>query len=432
MQEENTPERNVPWFRKLHWQILVAMALGILAGRIGGTEIVPYVGWLGTLFVRLLRMIIVPLVLTSIITGVASVGGGRSLGRLFGKTLGYYVATSALAALTGLLLVNLIQPGASADLVSAEKRDLPELESAGSPIELLLDIVPQNVIDAAAKADMLGVIFFCIAFGIAITGLPDVHRKPLTTFFDAAFHAMMRLTGGIIMVAPLGVFGLITRVVGETGFDSFRALGLYMVTIASGLTIHMFVTLPLMLLLVGRMRPSVHFRNMTEPLAMAFSTSSSGATLPVTLSAVEKKVRVPNKVSSFVLPMGATVNMDGTALYECAGVLFIAQALGQSLSLEQQIIVVVTALLASIGAAAVPSAGLVIIFLVLEAVDLRGPEVDVIVGMMLAIDRPLDMFRTAVNVFSDSCGAAIIAKSEGHDEVNAQVVGDDDVFLEND
>jgi Na+/H+-dicarboxylate symporter len=163
---------------------------------------------------------------------------------------------------------------------------------------------------------------------------------------------------------------------------------------------------------------------------MAFSTSSSGATLPVTLSAVEKKVGVPNKISSFVLPMGATVNMDGTALYECAGVLFIAQALGQGLSFEQQFVVVITALLASIGAAAVPSAGLVIIFLVLEAVDLRGPQVELRVGMMLAIDRPLDMYRTAVNVFSDSCGAAIIAKTEGFADVDSRVVSDDEIYIE--
>lgn len=430
MRIEIQDARRIPWWKKLHWQILIAMVLGILVGRIGGEAVIPYVGWMGTLFIKLLRMIIVPLVLTSIISGVASLGGGRDLGRLFSKTLGYYVLTSALAAITGLVLVNMIRPGDALDLERAASAELPELETAGSPVELLLDIVPQNVLEAAAKSDMLGIIFFCIVFGIAIVGLPDHHRKPLTTFIDAAFHAMMRLTGGIIMVAPIGVFGLITRVVGETGFESFAALGLYMVTIASGLTIHLFVTLPLLLFFLGRIRPSIHFRNMTEPLAMAFSTSSSGATLPVTLSAVEKKVKVPNKISSFVLPMGATVNMDGTALYECAGVLFIAQVMGVGLSVEQQIVVVVTALLASIGAAAVPSAGLVIIFLVLEAVDLRGPQVEAIVGMMLAIDRPLDMYRTAVNVFSDSCGAAIIAKSEGYDEVNSEVVSDDDIFIE--
>jgi Na+/H+-dicarboxylate symporter len=207
--------------------------------------------------------------------------------------------------------------------------------------------------------------------------------------------------------------------VGLTGFGAFKALGLYMLTIASGLTIHMFLILPLLLLLLGRINPRVHFRNMLEPLTLAFSTASSGATLPVTLRAVEQKVGVSNRISSFVLPMGATVNMDGTALYECAGVLFISQVLGYELSLAQQGIVVVTSLLASIGAAAVPSAGLVIIFLVLDAVGLRGPEVNAIVGTMLAIDRPLDMYRTSVNVYSDSCGAAIIARSEGESTVDA-------------
>ena len=349
------------------------MALGILVGWIGGAAVVPYVGWLGTLFVKLLRMVIVPLVLTSIVTGVASVGGGSSLGRLFGKTMGYYVATSALAAMTGLLVVNLIQPGKGADIASAEQKELPELSTPGSPVDLLLDIVPTNVVQAAATADMLALIFFSIMLGIAIAGLDDKYRETMSNFFESAFQAMMKLTGGVIAFAPIGVFGLMTRTVGETGFSAFKALGLYMVTIASGLAIHLLITLPLLLILVGRIKPSIHFRNMTEPLAMAFSTSSSSATLPVTLQTVEKKVGVPNRISSFVLPMGSTVNMDGTALYECAGVLFIAQALDFHLTFGQQLIVVLTALLASIGAAAVPSAGLVIIFLVLEAVNLRGP-----------------------------------------------------------
>jgi Na+/H+-dicarboxylate symporter len=195
-----------------------------------------------------------------------------------------------------------------------------------------------------------------------------------------------------------------------------------MITIASGLAIHLFLTLPLVLIVLGRIRPWVHFRNMIEPMVMAFSTSSSAATLPVTIRAVEEKVGVSNKVTSFVLPMGSTVNMDGTALYECAGVLFIAQVLGADLGFLQQVIVVLTALLASIGAAAVPSAGLVIIFLVLSAVGLEGPEVDAIVGAMFAIDRPLDMARTVVNIFSDSCGAAIIARSEGETQVDVEVV----------
>ncbi|MEM6795968.1 MAG: dicarboxylate/amino acid:cation symporter [Acidobacteriota bacterium] len=415
---------NLPWHKQLHWRILIAMAAGILTGWLGGQQVVPYIGWLGTLFVKMLRMVIVPLVLTSIVTGVASIGGGRSLGRLFSKTMGYYVLTSALAAIAGLLVVNVINPGVGAQLGAAATKEIPELATPDSPIDLLLKVVPTNVVQAAAEADMLALIFFSILLGISIGSVADEHRQVMSRFFEAAFQAMMKLTGFVIAFAPLGVFGLMTRTVGETGFSAFKALSLYMLTIASGLSIHLFVTLPILLIVLGRIRPSIHFRNMSEPLAMAFSTSSSSATLPVTLQTVEKKVGVPNKVSSFVLPMGATVNMDGTALYECAGVIFIAQALGVDLSLGQQVIVVLTALLASIGAASVPSAGLVIIFLVLEAVNLRGPEVEAIVGMMLAIDRPLDMMRTAVNVFSDSCGAALIAKSEGFENVNEAVIAD--------
>ena len=409
----------VPWFRRLHWQIFLGMGAGFVAGILGGEAVADRVGWLGSLFVRLLKMIIIPLVITSIITGVASVGGGRSLGRLFGKTLGYYVLSSALAVLTGLLVINLLRPGVGATIGEDQAGTLPELETPSSIAELLLGMVPLNVVDAAAKPDMLGVIFFCIVFGAAIAGLPKAPRERLLGFFESAFDAMMLLTSGIIRLAPIGVFGLIADVAGTSGLGAFRALGLYMVAIAVGLAVHLFLTLPLLLRLLGGIDPRVHFRNMINPLTMAFSTSSSAATLPVTLRAVEERVGVSNRISSFVLPMGATVNMDGTALYECAGVLFIAQVLGVDLSAGQQLVVVLTALLASIGAAAVPSAGLVIIFLVLESVNLRGPPVDAIVGAMLAIDRPLDMLRTSVNVFSDSCGAAIIARSEGETGVDA-------------
>lgn len=412
-----------PWHKKLHWRIAIAMLLGIIAGLIGGEPLADKVGWLGDLFIRLLKMIIVPLVLTSIISGVASVGAGAGLKRLFGKTLGYYVMTSLAACLVGLVMVNTIRPGVGADLGGAEVERMPDLTVIQSPVDLILDIVPENIVSAAAKPNMLSIIFFSIVVGISISSLRQRYREPLLNFFEAGFEAMMRLTGGIIrIVAPLGVFGLIVRLVGTTGLGAFKALGLYALMLVCGLTIHLFLTLPLILRFLGGINPIVHFKNMVEPIVMAFSTSSSGATLPVTINAVENKVGVSNRVSSFVLPMGATVNMDGTALYECAGVLFIAQAMGVSLGLEQQLLVVFTALLASIGAAAVPSAGLVVIFIVLEAVNLRGPQVELIVGAMLAVDRPLDMYRTVVNVFSDSCGAAIIARSEGETGVDETVV----------
>jgi Na+/H+-dicarboxylate symporter len=360
----------------------------------------------------------VPLIFTSIVSGVASIGGGRDLGRLFSKTLGYYVLSSFLAILAGLAVVNIIRPGAGETPFDTTSSTLPELSTATSPVEILLDIVPENPIAAAAEPNYLGVIFFSILLGMSIAALPKEPHDRLVKFFDAAFQAMMKLTSGIIVFLPIGVFGLITRLVGETGLDSFKALALYILTLTTGLTFHLLVTLPLLLLLLGGIKPRIHFRNMAEPLMMAFSTSSSAATLPLTIRNVEEKVGVSNRISSFVLPMGATVNMDGTALFECVGALFIAQTLGAELTILQQLIVVVTALLASIGAAAVPSAGLVIIFIVLDAVNLRGPEVDAMVGAMLAIDRPLDMYRTAVNVFSDSCGAAIIAKSEGESGID--------------
>jgi len=412
---------NAPWHQRLHWQVLTAMLVGALAGTIFGEPLADKIGWIGDLFMKLLRMIIVPLVLTSIISGVASVGGGRALGRLFSKTLGYYVLSSFLAAMVGLFVVNLIRPGVGANLTGAAQVALPELSTPESPAQLLTDIVPENVIQAASAGDMLALIFFCMVFGAALTTLPDKTREPLVQLFDGLFHAMMRLTSGIIKFLPIGVFALITRMVATTGFDAFRPLALYALTIFSGVTIHFLVTLPILLIVLGRISPRIHFANMREALLIAFSTSSSGATLPVTMKVVEEKVGVSNKIASFILPMGATVNMDGTAVFECAGALFIAQALGFELTLMTQAVVVLTALLASIGAAAVPSAGLVVIFIVLEAIGLGGPEVNVIVGSMLAIDRPLDMYRTVVNIFGDSCGAAIIARSEGETGVDTEI-----------
>ena len=374
----NSDPRPTPWILRLHFQILGAMLLGIGLGLVPGDTVVGAVGWMGTLFVRLLRMVIVPLILTSIVSGVASVGGGRSLGRLGLKTISYYLATSLLAILVGLVLVNLIAPGRDADLGSALQQEVPQLETPGSLAEIFLRMVPTNPIAAMAEGDMLAIIFFAIVLGVGLTRLPETPRTRLTELFGWAFELMMVVTAGVIRLAPLGVLGLITVAVHSSGLNAFAALGRYAMTITLGLTIHLFVTLPLLLWVLGRMSPLIHFRNMSDAMLMAFSTSSSSATLPVTLRCVETRSLVSNRVSSFVLPMGATVNMDGTALYECVGVIFI----------------------------------------VTEAVNLTGPQVSLIVGAMLAIDRPLDMMRTMVNVFSDSCGAAIIARSEGEADVN--------------
>ncbi len=413
---------SLPWYRRLHWQVLIAMVLGGVFGGYTGEWGASLVGWIGDLFMTLLRMIIVPLVVTSIISGVASIGGGRALGRLFSKTLAYYVLSSAAAASVGLFLVNLIKPGVGANLAGAAQGELPQLSTPSGPTELLLDIVPRNPISAMSTSDMLGIIFFCIVFGAAVASIPEGPRTKITGMIQALFEAMMALTAGVIKLLPIGVFALITRMAGETGIDAFEPLLKYVVTIGSGLTIHLFLTLPILLFLLGRINPWIHFLNMREPLLVAVSTSSSGATLPVTMRTVEKRVGVSKKVSSFVLPMGATVNMDGTAIFECVGALFIAQVIGYELTMMQQGIVILTALLASIGAAAVPSAGLVVIFIVLEAIGLGGnPQAEIIVAAMLAIDRPLDMYRTAVNVYSDSCGSAIIARSEGESEVDSEV-----------
>lgn len=411
------------WYYKLHWQVLGAMLLGALTGLTFGEGAADAVGWIGDLFMRLLRMIIVPLVIASIVSGVASIGGGRAIGRLFGKTLGYYLMTSFLAATTGLIVVNLFRPGVGASLGEAAGGEMPELDIPTSGVDLLLDIVPPNVLTAASAGDMLPIIFFSIVLGAAITTLKaDGPRTTLIGFFDAFFQAMVALTAGIIKLLPIGVFALITRMVGTTGFETFAPLIRYFLTVGTGLSVHLFITLPVVLMVIGRISPAIHFKNMRNPLLIAFSTSSSAATLPVTMRAVQDRVGVSNKVSSFVLPMGATVNMDGTAVFECVGALFIAQVIGFDLSLGAQVVAVMTALLASIGAAAVPSAGLVVIFIVLDAIGLGGhPQAEAIVLAMLAIDRPLDMYRTAINIFSDSCGAAIIARSEGEEGVDATV-----------
>ena len=412
------------WYLKLHWQVLGAMLLGALTGLIFGEGAADTVGWVGDLFMRLLRMVIVPLVLASIVSGVASIRGGRAIGRLFGKTLGYYLLTSFLAATTGLVVVNLFRPGVGASLGDAAgSGEMPELDTPTSGVDLLLGIVPTNVLSSAAAGDMLPIIFFSIVLGTAIANLKaDAARGTLIGFFNAFFQAMVALTAGIVKLLPIGVFALITRMVGTTGFESFGPLIWYFLTVATGLTVHLFITLPLALVVLARISPAIHFKNLRNPLLIAFSTSSAAATLPVTMRTAEERVGVSNRVSSFVLPMGATVNMDGTAIFECVGALFIAQAIGFDLSLGAQAVAVMTALLASIGAASVPSAGLVVIFIVLDAIGLGGhPGAEAIVLAMLAIDRPLDMYWTAVNVFSDSCGAAIIARSEGEDGIDTEV-----------
>jgi Na+/H+-dicarboxylate symporter len=399
---------------KLHWQVFLAMLAGILFALVLGERAL-FVAPLGTIFMRLLKMIIVPLIITSITTGVAGLGDSRTLGRIGAKTLGYYFMTSIIAILVGLTLTNIIQPGVGTVLNSTGKPfDPSTLQQPSSLADIIIRMIPTNPIQAMATGDILAIIFWSIFLGFGITRVPEKPQKFMLNLFDYGFQVMMFLTRGIMKLLPIGVFGLITKAVATAGFDLFRAVGLYMITIAAGLTIHFVIVLPIIFYIFTRINPFKHYTAIASALVTAFSTSSSGATLPVTMNCVETNAGVSNKTTSFVLPLGATINMDGTALYECAGVLFIAQALGIDLSLSQQFIIVITAFLASVGAAAIPSAGLVMIFIVLDAVGLgSSPQAAMIVGTMLAVDRPLDMYRTMVNITSDSIGAVVIAKSEG-------------------
>ncbi|MFT7516233.1 MAG: proton glutamate symport protein [Myxococcota bacterium] len=365
------------------------------------------------IFMSLLKMLIVPLVLSSIVTGVAGISGGKEFGRLGAKTLGYYMTTSFLAIITGLLVVNLTQPGIGANLNLAMPDNFA-LGDGASFIDILLRMVPQNIFSALSdNGSMLQIIVFALMLGYFIGKTPEPHGGRIKGIFESFFEVMMALAGGILKLIPYGVFALVVKVVGETGFATFKPLLYYMAIVAFALLFHACVILPLLLKFVGGISPIAWFRAMSPALMTAFSTSSSAITLPVTMESAEHRGGVSNKHSSFVLPLGATVNMDGTALYECVGVIFLAQYYASTgdfdLTIAKQVFIVITALLASIGAAGIPSAGLIMMTAILSALGLP------IEGAMLllAIDRPLDMLRTLVNVWSDSCGAALIAKSEG-------------------
>jgi Na+/H+-dicarboxylate symporter len=398
---------------KLHWQILIGIVLAVIYA-IFFTSYTQYVTWMGDIFLRALKMIIVPLILTSIISGVANIGGAQNLGRLGFKTILYYITTSLFAILVGLILVNLFQPGVGADL--GLKKEVEGLTSAKGGIgNILLRLIPTNIFQSLMSGDMLAIIFFSILVGYFLTKIPDEYKNPLINFVNGGFEVMMKLTSFVIKFAPIGIFGIVVGVVAEQAGDAaalwniVQRLGLYMLSVLLGLAFHAFVTLPLLLRFIGKANPLEHFKALTTPLITAFSTASSSATLPLTMEAVENNAGVSNKITSFVLPLGATVNMDGTALYECVAAMFIAQAYGIHLGFLQQMIVVFTALLASIGAAGIPMAGLVMMSVVLSAVGLPLEGV----GLILAVDRILDMCRTSVNVWSDSCGAAIISRTEG-------------------
>ena len=371
-----------------------------------------YISWMGTVFMRALKMLIIPLVLSSLISGVSNLGGSENLGRLGLKTLTYYLLTSTFAIVTGLFFVNLLKPGVGAD-TSAQGMVEGLSNSADTISDTLIHIVPTNLFESLSKGEMLPIIFFAILFGFFITRVGDKARIYMTDFFNSFFDIMMKITMWVIRFTPLGVFGIVAKVIADQDdlIGLAGRMGLYMLTVILGLSFHAFITLPLLTRFIGKANPIKHFKAVTTPLLTAFSTSSSGATLPLTMTAVEKNDGVSNKITSFTLPLGATVNMDGTALYELVAAMFIAQAYGYDMSLGQQFVMVFTALLASIGAAAIPMAGMVMITVVLSVarLPLEG------IGLILAVDRILDMFRTSVNVWSDTCGAVIIAKTEGEE-----------------
>ncbi|MCK5382094.1 MAG: dicarboxylate/amino acid:cation symporter, partial [Candidatus Latescibacteria bacterium] len=352
------------------------------------------------------KMIIVPLILASVVTGVAGIGDVRNLGRIGGKTILYYLTTTGISVIIGLILVNLVRPGVGADIgLSA----IPERLKEGGPslLDTMLRIVPTNPFQALAEADVLPLIAFALIFGAVLTTLGEKGRT-LIGFFDGLNEAMLKITDLVMRLAPLGVFALMADIVGHTGIGVLKPLIKYMAVVLIGLLIHGAGVLPLLLHGLGKTSAFAFAKQMSSALATAFTTSSSSASLPVSMECAEENAGLPNRIVSFVLPLGATINMDGTALYESVAAIFIAQAYGIELTLGSQIVIFLTATLAAIGAAGIPGAGLVTMAVVLKAVGLPLEGI----GLVLAVDRILDMCRTTVNVWGDCVGAAVIARSE--------------------
>jgi len=392
----------------LTYLIFAGFFLGILFGWLIGEPIIPVAEPMQDLFLRLLRMAILPLVITSIVSAVIQVGSSKGLGKISLRTITYYLTTSVLAILTGQVLVNVFKPGKGAKIGLLETPEGIGVVDQGFG-DLLLNIIPENPFEAMANGDVLPVIFFSLLFGFFVTQLKIDQRNLLGNVFQAAFEAMMKLTSFVIWTAPIGVFGIIAGIVARTGFDAFASLGKFFLVVIAGLSVHFFITLPLILKYVGKMSPAKHFRGMLSALLTGFSTCSTIVTLPLTLKAVTEVSGASKKAAGFVLPIGATINMDGTALYECVATIFIAQVYGFDLGLAQQGIIVITAVLASIGAASIPMSGFVMLTIILNAVGLPLEGV----ALILAVDRILDMFRTTVNVYSDSVGAVVISRLEG-------------------
>lgn len=404
--------------------VLLAIALAIVAGIYTGTETAIFGVSLyslydlgGKIFINVLTLLVVPFVSSSIITGIARIGNEEALGRLGIKMFAFYLGTTLLAILIGLFFVNVFHPGTS--FVQQEKNfsDLSTVlqakdslinQPSGALKELILQIFPSNLVDIL-HGQMLGLISFCIIFGYAISKIESHLATNLIHFWQGIFQSMMQIIHLVMKFLPLGVFCLVAKTFAKSGFEPLQSLALFAFTVLVSLAVFMFIALPLLLKLVAGVKPFRHFRAMAPALITAFSTSSSSATLPITIDCAEKRAGVSNRICSLVIPLGTSINLSGSALYECVAAMFIAQVYGIELSFQTQFLVVLLALITSIGVAGIPSASIVAILIILKVMGLPGEGI----GLLFAVDRVLDMARTTVNVFSDSCCAVLVACSEG-------------------
>ncbi len=397
----------------LPWQILIGICLGILLG-VFGHEYVCYTKWLGDLFLRGLQMVVIPLVFCALVMGVSSIGETTDFGRIAGKTLAYYFFTTLIACLLGLFLVNIFQPGVGVDLHLQENASDITITDI-SFIDQIIAIVPDNIFKAMSQGQMLPVIFFAILFGTYITVSSEKTRNLFTDVFNGGYEIMLKITMLVIRFAPFGLFGVVSSMVGaQAGAPKalkimFGSLGIYAAIIAGGCLIQGLAILPAIFVAFTHKNPFKFMKQMGTGLLTTFLTSSSAASLPITLPAIQEKTGVSRKIAGFCLPLGNTVNMNGTALFECVTAIFVAQAYGIELSTVQQIVVILTSLLAAVGAAGIPLAGLVTLAVVLKAVGLPLEGI----ALVLVVQQPLDMIRSAVNVWGDLTGAVIVAKSEG-------------------
>ncbi len=413
MRESSPPTRHGPiawWISLPLWkQIFIALAAGLVLGialnQSGHATLAADIKPLGDLFIRGIKMLIVPLIFISLVSGVASLGNLSTMGRLSVKTLALYLGTTAVAIAIGLALALIVQPGVGVDLGAAKE---VAAKQAPNLTDTLLGIVPTNPVEAFAKGDVLQIIVFAILFGMAITMAGEAGR-PIRAFFDAAAEVVYKLTSIVIAFAPYGVFALMAWVAGTYGWEMLAPLAKVIAAVYIGCILHALVVYGGLLRVLAGLNPMRFFRGSIEPALVAFTSTSSSGTLPVTMTAAERNLGVSRKVSSFVLPLGATINMDGTALYQGVCAVFIAQAYGIDLSSGQYLTIVLTATLASIGTAGVPGAGLIMLSLVLVSVGLPLEGVAIIAG----IDRILDMARTSLNVAGDCAISCVVAQSEG-------------------